>query len=575
MYPPHMKLRILCIDDLYGRYESDKEILLHQLSDEGPLDAWCDLFFCSGQSERSDELFNDIDLVLDAVGRSEEDAARWDLVLLDAQFISGRLSSHGIPQGRPGDDDFGDSLRNGLLSLHPGLPLVTLSSKSQSELLSQDLPYLSKKGLNARALKRTLLRYGGLDIDQRRALLGMPTETVTRSMLVLGIYEKAFAHARTGTPCLLLGESGVGKELLARYLHDQSRRTGQFVAVNVAAIPKDLIESELFGIEKNTATGVSARQGFFEQAANGTLFLDEIGDLPLDAQVKLLRVLQENEVTRVGGRETKRFDVRLLTATSRNLEAMVLAGSFRKDLLYRINTLVLTLPPLRKRPEDMALLAENLLARTQTTAKKEGISFAREALEQISLEQFPGNIRELEALVRRIIATAGNHEVISLTMVAELLAPLDTEAGLPMTEVTTAQPASSFVHPIGSTSPDLDDPARARERKSVPLGGLLDVLDSVVIDQDDPSLNGFKPKIEAALGRILLRAAGAALNRCRDPFTGEFNRQKAMKLLSGDTGNVGRGPARMINELLGRSLQTKVEKSDLEHLVALWRNRDS
>ena len=201
---------------------------------------------------------------------------------------------------------------------------------------------------------------------------------------------------------LITGESGTGKEIIARSLHELSdRSSGNFVPINCAAIPKELIESELFGHRKGAFTGaLNDRVGRFELAHNGSIFLDEIGDLPLDLQVKLLRVLQERVVDPVGGGRQVAVDVRVIAATHRNLEAEIAAGRFRGDLFYRINVLPLNTPPLRERLDDLPLLLE-FFAKHHCSLLQEPITFAADFLHAMALYHWPGNVRELSNLVDR------------------------------------------------------------------------------------------------------------------------------------------------------------------------------
>ena len=221
---------------------------------------------------------------------------------------------------------------------------------------------------------------------------------------------------------LVRGETGTGKELVARALHDYGkRRNGPFVAINMAAIPRELIESELFGHEKGAFTGAANRYaGRFEQAEGGTLFLDEIGDMPMDAQTRLLRVLQQGEYTTVGGRTPIRTDVRIVAATNRDLRQAVNQGLFREDLFYRLNVVPLRLPPLRERSEDIADLVRHFL--NQATAQ--GLptkTVSAEAMERIRRYRWPGNVRELENLVRRLAALYAD-DVIGLEVIENELA---------------------------------------------------------------------------------------------------------------------------------------------------------
>jgi sigma-54 specific flagellar transcriptional regulator A len=211
--------------------------------------------------------------------------------------------------------------------------------------------------------------------------------------------------ARSQATVLITGESGTGKELIARALHEASeRRLGRFVAINCAAIPRELIESELFGHRKGAFTGaVVDRVGRFEQAHGGTIFLDEIGDLPLDMQVKLLRVLQERMVDPVGSLQSTRIDVRVVAATHRDLDSEVLAGRFREDLFYRLNVLPLASPALRERPEDVP----ELLSHHANRLAPEGcapITFDAPTIEALRAYAWPGNVRELSNLVDRFTA---------------------------------------------------------------------------------------------------------------------------------------------------------------------------
>ena len=228
---------------------------------------------------------------------------------------------------------------------------------------------------------------------------------IGRSPAMQEIYRIVARLLQTDLTVMISGESGTGKELVARALHDYGkRRKGPFVAINMAAIPRDLIESELFGHEKGSFTGAQNRGvGRFEQAEGGTLFLDEIGDMPMDAQTRLLRVLQQGEYTTVGGRTPIRTDVRIIAATNRDLRQLINQGLFREDLYYRLNVVPLRLPPLRERVADIPDLVRHFFA----LAAREGLprkDVEPEALEVLKRHRWPGNVRELENLVRRLAA---------------------------------------------------------------------------------------------------------------------------------------------------------------------------
>jgi two-component system, NtrC family, nitrogen regulation response regulator GlnG len=228
---------------------------------------------------------------------------------------------------------------------------------------------------------------------------------VGRSSIMQEIYRIIARLTQTDLTAMIVGESGTGKELVARALHDYGkRRKGAFVAINMAAIPRELIESELFGHEKGAFTGAIGRMaGRFEQAEGGTLFLDEIGDMPIETQTRLLRILQQGEFTSVGGTTPIKSNVRIIAATHRDLRQLIAQGLFREDLFFRLNVVPLRLPPLRERLEDIP----DLVRHFQSRALKDGLphkDFTTEALQELAAYRWPGNIRELENLVKRLLA---------------------------------------------------------------------------------------------------------------------------------------------------------------------------
>jgi len=231
---------------------------------------------------------------------------------------------------------------------------------------------------------------------------------VGRSAAMQDIYRAVARLMNTDLTVMITGESGTGKELVARALHEFGRRRGgPFVAVNMAAIPRELIESELFGHEKGSFTGAVMRAtGRFEQAEGGTLFLDEIGDMPPEAQTRLLRVLQDGRYTTVGGRTPIKANVRIVAATHRDLTQLIKLGMFREDLFYRLNVVPIRIPPLRQRAEDIPELVGHFLAQSAA----EGLppkSLTQAALERLKTHRWPGNVRELENLVKRLVALYG------------------------------------------------------------------------------------------------------------------------------------------------------------------------
>lgn len=252
---------------------------------------------------------------------------------------------------------------------------------------------------------------------------------IGRSPAMQEVYRILARLMNTDLGVMINGESGTGKELVARALHNFGlRKNGPFVAINMAAIPRDLIESELFGHEKGAFTGADrAMAGKFEQAKGGTLFLDEVGDMPLDAQTRLLRVLQEGEFTRVGGRELQTADVRIIAATHQDLRSLINEGRFREDLFYRLNVVPIRLPPLRERLDDVPDLARAFLRK----AEAEGLprkSISKEALDILKKQEWTGNVRELENLMRRLC----------------VLCPDDVISGAVVTQEISARPSSAI-----------------------------------------------------------------------------------------------------------------------------------
>jgi transcriptional regulator with PAS, ATPase and Fis domain len=239
---------------------------------------------------------------------------------------------------------------------------------------------------------------------------------------------------------LIRGESGSGKEVLANIIHYSSaRKNGPFIKVNLAALPATLIEAELFGHEKGAFTGAEkSRSGRFEEADGGTLFLDEIGDLPLETQIKLLRVIQEREIVRLGSNKPVPVDIRLISATHRDLATEVRRRAFREDLFFRINIITIPMPPLRQRREDIPFLVEHFLRKFSAREKKALPTIGRKALNALMRYDFPGNVRELENIIERAVILARRNEIgeDDLPLLAAVHDPAAdlTTAALPLVE---------------------------------------------------------------------------------------------------------------------------------------------
>ena len=265
---------------------------------------------------------------------------------------------------------------------------------------------------------------------------------VARSRAMKNVLALAERVARTDTPVLLTGESGSGKERVARTIHARSRRArGAFIPVNCGALPEHLLESELFGHVRGAFTGADRdHRGLFEAASGGTLLLDEVGEIPLALQVKLLRVLQDHEVRRVGSTESRRIDVRVIAATNRDLDAMVRERAFRKDVYYRLKVVSIEVPPLRERREDILPLAHAFVRRSCTAYQCGPCSLSAEALDRLLAYDWPGNVRELEhAMERAVVLAEGKPKIAETDLPPEIARPTSGAADdgelLPLAEI--------------------------------------------------------------------------------------------------------------------------------------------
>lgn len=327
-------------------------------------------------------------------------------------------------------DGTGLELLATLRTMQPGMPVVIMTGQHDLELAIEAIKagaadYLHKP-VKTEALHETVFKALNLTTAApppakpdteiaRRALIG-------RSAAMLEVSKAIALSAETAANVLITGESGTGKEVVARLIHQYSNRRGPFVAVNCAAIVDTLMESELFGHEKGAFTGAETRKtGHFEAAGDGTLFLDEVGELALPLQAKLLRVLQERRVQRVGGTETIETNARVIAATNRDLEHEVAEGRFREDLLYRLNVIVIHIPPLRERAEDIPMLAESLIRKIAGQIEKPALALSPEALQRLANHPWPGNVRQLENVLTRALVRARGARVTA--DVLELPAP--------------------------------------------------------------------------------------------------------------------------------------------------------
>jgi len=382
---------------------------------------------------------------------------RPDLVLLDIKM--------------PGMDGM-DVLRK-LRALDETLPVVMISGHGTTAtavdaIRSGAIDFLDKPLSSERVIVtlRNALTQSELRSENRELRLAMESryEIVGQSPALRTVLEAVKRAAPTNATVMLLGESGVGKELVARTIHRNSPRNGQrFVQVNCAAIPEELIESELFGHEKGSFTGATEKQiGKFEQADRGTIFLDEVGDMSPKTQAKVLRVLQEQEVERLGSARTTKVDVRVIAATNKNLEAAIQKGEFREDLYFRLNVIPILVPPLRDRREDIPALVQHFAKRSSEEHNLKPKRFDSGAMETLQRYRWRGNIRELRNAVERLLIMAPNDVIRTEDLPPELRG-----AG-PSVPVPVAVPAA-----VARTADDNGGAAEALETDSRPAPGTL------------------------------------------------------------------------------------------------------
>ena len=382
-----------------------------------------------------DGLRESLELVLAGDGYRVSAAADGDAALtaLSAEAIDLVLCDLRMP----GIDGF--ELIPQIARKHPGLPVILMSAYASDELAVEAMkrgaydtlakPFQPSEILlllrKVRERERLRLENQRLQREVARAVGQRPIVAASKPMIeLLEMLERTAAYKTTA---LLVGESGTGKEVLARAIHSQSPRHAEaFIAVNCGAIPENLLESELFGHVKGAFTGADrARRGLFVEANGGTLFLDEIGELPVALQVKLLRALQEEEIRPIGDSRDQAVDVRVIAATSRDLDAEVRDGRFRQDLYYRLNVMRLDVPPLRERREDIPLLVDHFLTSAREALGKPVRSVADDALDRLGRYDWPGNVRELENIIERAVILCDGDRIRA----RDLPAALGSDAG--------------------------------------------------------------------------------------------------------------------------------------------------
>jgi two-component system response regulator HydG len=330
----------------------------------------------------------------------------------------------------------------------PGLPVILMTAYGRLDEAVWAMKLGAVDFLSKPFKRKQLLDAVGVALQRSRVVPSL--KTVASSSVMQTLLQQLERAAPTSATILIQGESGVGKERIAREIHSRSPRSAApFIGLNCAAIPEALLESELFGHEKGAFTGAqSSKTGLIEAASGGTLLLDEIGDMPLSLQAKLLRVLQEGELRRVGSVQTRQVDVRVIAATHQDLREKVAQGLFRQDLLYRLEVIVLKVPPLRERKGDILGLAEAFLFEARERHQKPNVSgFSSEALDALLLHSWPGNVRELSNAVERALVMCSGNRIEKQDLPPSLLG----------SQVPTSIDPSSISIPVGTSLKEVED----------------------------------------------------------------------------------------------------------------------
>lgn len=322
-----------------------------------------------------------------------------------------------------------------------------------------------------------------------------PSEGIIgESTTLRSVFKMLSKVAPTDSTVLVTGESGTGKELLVRALHTNSNRAEKpFVPINCGAIPKDLLESELFGHEKGAFThAIRSKPGRFEMADGGTVFLDEIGEMDLNLQVKILRVLQEKEIERVGGNGAKKVDVRIVAATNRDLEAEVAAGNFREDLYYRLNVIPLHLPPLRARGNDVLLLCEHFLKIFCRKKDRTPLSLSSDTKRILTAYQWPGNVRELENFMERLSILVDGNTIFPADLPDKILNSVGSIDSLPL--------QASYENSIADNAAFKWPTLAALSDKNMSLKDFLETIENRLLDEALEKADGIKNQAAEYLG---------------------------------------------------------------------------
>jgi transcriptional regulator with GAF, ATPase, and Fis domain len=371
-----------------------------------------------------------------------------------------------------------------LTKANEDLRLENTERKRAEQALQENITAL-KSALDEIQVLKDQLYKENLALREEIDVNRMFEEIVGSSPALQTVLLRVAKVAPTDSTVLITGETGTGKELIARAIHKRSHRSSRaFVSVNCAAIPKDLIASELFGHEKGAFTGATQRRlGRFESADGGTIFLDEVGELPVEMQIALLRVLQEREFQRVGGNETLRTDVRVVAATNRDLNATIAEGKFREDLFYRLNVFPVEVPPLRERREDIPLLVEYFVDRYATQAGKKITGITKKSMELLQSYKWPGNIRELQNVIERsvIICESENLSVDESWLLRPL--PVSDASTQPFFEKLATQEREMIEAALAESNGKVSGPSGAAAKLGIPQSTLDSKIKTLKINK--------------------------------------------------------------------------------------------
>jgi two-component system nitrogen regulation response regulator GlnG len=590
--------RILIVDDRFGRIHPDRKneeranLCRQYLLEDVTFDEIgngtgqkikkpvAQVVFCRGQrpvcSTIGDTVENDLAGTLEVIRKGwqtwQPNKPRWAMVLLDLCFYTGPVTEEsererglGMPLGRDGDDNpqhyFGLQLLRAIFHEFSELPVVILSSKPRQKVslalsCSGAYDFLKRDDEQGAERLQQCLYYDGFIADSTRKIIG-------HSKALLLALRAARRAASTQKNLLIRGERGTGKELLAEFLHQQRQKNCltkiPFIAVNSAILTKELYASELFGIKKKVATGVDERIGLIKEASGGDLFLDEIKDMPPQVQAGVLRVLQNHQMTPVGATTPQTIDVRFISATNADIEALVAANQFRADLRDRlINGGTIDLPPLRDRKEDIPTLVETFVRQAESeNPRARQREIEPDAVNKLCTYDWPGNIRELRSCIYRAVDNYPRVEHL-----APIHIQLSEEADMSKNTVYVQQ-ASVSIQPETHQVPSVS----VGNHAIVNMNELIQFLNEFSFDSASVvELHGQLGELRAACARLLARYVIAALKiRNKNPTPthpfGEPNIEGAMKLMTGNQRLNQTKPARLLKRLL------KIDQEGIKTLV--------